>query len=104
VQVVQLRNKVVLHVQDLEAAADLPERLDALDLLLMQRDLLERRDHAFVVLRAAADHLQGDGRHRETTRRGPHATSAVARREPSPLSPDDSPPRVRVWQQADAAV
>jgi hypothetical protein len=41
VQALDLADQVVLQVQDLEVRRQLPQQLDLLDVLLVQRDLLQ---------------------------------------------------------------
>ena len=52
VQALEPADQVVLQVQDLELGAEAAEALDAREAELVQRDLLERREQAVVVLRA----------------------------------------------------
>ena len=59
VQTLDLRDEIVLQVHDLQATAAV-EYLDLVDVELVQRYLLERGQHALVVLRLAADHVLGD--------------------------------------------
>jgi hypothetical protein len=52
VQVLEPADQVVLQVQDLELGAEAAEQLDALEVELVQRHLLERGQEAVVVLGA----------------------------------------------------
>ncbi len=52
VEPLDLADEVVLEVQDAQVAAQLVQQLDALDALLVQRNLLQRRQPAVVVLGA----------------------------------------------------
>ena len=59
VQTLDLRYEIVLQVDDLQATAAV-EYLDLVDVELVQRYLLERAQHALVVLRLAADQVLGE--------------------------------------------
>jgi hypothetical protein len=52
VQVLNLGDQVVLEVEDAQPRAQLAQQLDALDVLLVERNLLQRRQQALVVLGA----------------------------------------------------
>ena len=65
-----LRNDIVLQIQNFELPARRPEtRLDGHELLLVQRQLLERRNDALVVLGALPDEFQGHAVHALLRRR-----------------------------------
>jgi hypothetical protein len=63
-QILELRDDVVLELEDLDFAAEAAEDgLDALNLELVERELLEVREEAVVVLRLPADELFCDDDH-----------------------------------------
>ena len=60
VQLLNPADEVVLQVEDAQMAAQLVDQLDALDALLVQSNLLQRRQAAVVVLRPAHEELLRD--------------------------------------------
>ncbi len=49
-QVLNLADEVVLQVENLEAGAQPAQQLNAADILLVQGHLLQRAEHAFIML------------------------------------------------------
>lgn len=54
------RDEVVLQVEDSQVTAPPVQVLEPLDVLLVERELLEREDLTVVVFRAPAYHVLGD--------------------------------------------
>jgi hypothetical protein len=64
VQVFNLADEVVLQVEDAEVPAGLVDQLDALDALLVERDLAQGDGRAVVMLGAAAQQVHCYSPHR----------------------------------------
>ena len=50
-QVLDFADQVILQVEDLQVGAELPQRLNLLQILLVQCYLLQRGNHPLIVLR-----------------------------------------------------